>query len=75
MGSIPAPSHTVESEGREMRAVLNNVHKKIQKPPFKKKMNTACGYHWKWLHPHPLPLIGFFLFSVLQIRDRDGFTV
>ncbi len=37
LGSVPASSDTVESDGAAEEAVLNNVHKKIQKIPFCKK--------------------------------------
>jgi hypothetical protein len=39
LGSIPASSDTVESEGAADEAVLNNVHKK-KKIPFKNKIAT-----------------------------------
>ncbi len=34
LGSIPASSDTVDSEGRQMKPVLYNVHKKIKKIPL-----------------------------------------
>ncbi len=36
LGSIPAPSDTVESEGRQMKAAFDNGHK-IKKLPLKKE--------------------------------------
>jgi hypothetical protein len=37
LGSIPASSDTEKSEGRQMKAVLNIVHKKILKNPYFKE--------------------------------------
>ncbi len=43
-GSIPASSDIWESEGAADEAVLNNVHKNIQKIPRSFKKNTLCTF-------------------------------
>ncbi len=46
-GSIPASCDTVESEGRSDEAVLNKIHKKIQKNTPVKRVSIRALYACK----------------------------